>query len=224
MDIARKAMTTLCLSARWKNCKTKTTERLLKVPDYNQEIERRIAESGSQQIDTSTDWTSSLFNVNPDMLKGIIYIVVIAFLCIVAWLIYNEFKGVEVKPKRKQNNQFAGGLQGTAEDANIQGHDFPHELDAALRSGNYALAVNLRYLMALTSLNEQSRIEWMEYKTPLMYVAELNERSQELESLTMRFLYIKYGHYPADEEVYHQVVELYNTITAPIAEQKGGEQ
>lgn len=222
MDIARKAMITLCLSAEWKN--SKKNDRLLKVPNYDQEIQRRIAESNSQKEDTSIDWANNLFDVNPDVLKFFMYLIVFVFLCIMAWFIYNEFKGVETKPKRKQRNPFAGGLQGTAEDANIKGHDFPHELDAALRDGNYALAVNLRYLMALTALNEQSRIKWMEYKTPLMYVAELNEKSQELESLTMRFLYIKYGHYPADENVYLQVVELYNTITAPIVGQKGGEQ
>lgn len=196
----------------------------MQVPDYNEELERLIRE-GQKTSDMSESIGKifqSLFDINlpPEFLKAaslIVVIVIVVFLCI---LVYKELdlSQFRLRRKRKTKKHQHTGFQGTAEDANIQGHQFEKELEDALQRGDYALAVNLRYLMALNRLDELQRIEWCDYKTPLMYVDEMEQGSDMLYDLTMQFLYIKYGHYPADGQSYARALRLYYTLTG----EKGG--
>lgn len=202
----------------------------MEIPNYNEELERyyhsaKPSDGEVSALDKFLTWIGDIFDISPDVLIVIKYLFIAIVIGIFAFLIYKEFKGGAPSVKsRKSTGEYHGGtLQGTAEDANIQGHDFDRELAAALSQGDYALGVNLRYLMALKCLDEQRRIKWMDYKTPLMYVAELQTCSAELEELTMSFLYIKYGHYPADESVYAHAVSLFQTITFTAPVEKGGE-
>ncbi len=101
---------------------------------------------------------------------------------------------------------------GTAEDADIRGHNFVQEIQKAVTEGDFALAVHLRYLMALQRLDQMRRINWLPTKTPMMYVRELQEGADKLKEVTMAFLYIKYGHYPANKEVYDEVTAISQAI------------
>lgn len=166
----------------------------------------------------------SLFDVQlTDMqwqlLQWAVWLVIII---VAAWLIYKELILPELLTKRADAGDYHidGGNMGTAADADIRGHNFDDELSAALAKGDYALAVNLQYLMALHRLDKLRTIRWKEWKTPMMYVEETAKGQDELRRLTLSFLYIKYGHYPANKEVYDEDLALYNAL---IDKAKGGQ-
>ena len=66
--------------------------------------------------------------------------------------------------------------------------------------------------MTLQRLDQARRIKWHPTKTPMMYVRELEIGADKLKEITMAFLYIKYGHYPATQEVYEEVTTLSGQI------------
>jgi len=190
---------------------------LADIPPYDDELKRLNEVDSIDLMDYVNSIISRLFNIEfgdnvGDYLRLIVIIAVIALL---TWIIYKEF--ILPESKRKKNiddDEFYSreGEMGTAADADIRGHNFSLELQQALSSGNFALAVNLRYLMALKQLDVFEAIRWQEWKTPMMYVEEIKNGGEELRQLTMSFLYIKYGHYPANQEVYDECVNTYNVL------------
>lgn len=164
------------------------------------------------------DLLMSLFNIYiPEgvllVLKVIMWVVVI---CFAGWILYKEFGLFTHTPSVKQTETvtFSESEMGSAEDADIRGHQLVQELQKAVADGDFALAVHLRYLMTLQRLDEKRMIRWQPTKTPMMYVRELKVGADKLHDITMAFLYIKYGHYPAGQEVFNEVTGLYNELCA----------
>jgi hypothetical protein len=110
---------------------------------------------------------------------------------------------------------------GSTEDADIRGHNFVQEIQKAVDDGDFALAIHLRYLMTLQRLDNMKRIVWQPTKTPMMYVRELEWGADKLKEITMAFLYIKYGHYPANREIFDEVTAISNSLCTMTEE--GGE-
>ena len=191
------------------------------IPEYERDLERLSNYRSLGVGETLGKLLSGIFNVEvPMWVPGVVETLLwIAVAGIVLWIIYKE---LVLKPARysgADDGEYKSDMafQGTAKDADIRGHEFDKELSRALANEDYALAVNLRYLMALQMLDERGRFTWKEHKTPLMYIAELQQGRGELEQLTRMFLYIKYGHYAATRDVYDEAVALYDTL------EKGGE-
>lgn len=198
---------------------------LTDIPNYDQELERLANRGGS--IDLSRQFNELLrdmFNVqiSDGFVEVLKIIAVVVILAVLFWFVYKELilpkylyattgEGTIVVPK--------GGIQGTAADADIRGHNFEKELSKAINAGNYAEAVRLRYLFTLQQLNKYGAIAWKEWKTPLMYVEEMQQDAELLQSVTTTFLYIKYGHYPADSDTFKRVAETSDTL---IQNAKGG--
>lgn len=199
---------------------------LADIPDYSEELER-LSKLGEVGLSEETDrFLSTLFDINisPEMIEFMKIIVWAAIIILVGWLVYKEFILPELLKRKEMEDEIyepqTTGM-GTAADADIRGHRFEEELQKALHDEDYALAVRLRYLMSLKQLDNFKRIRWMEWKTPMMYVDELQADAESLDKLTHLFLYIKYGHYTSTREVYDEATALYNNL---IRMGKGGEE
>lgn len=197
---------------------------LADIPNYDDELKRLNTIEGSDVGVGLNDFISQLFGfqLSDGMWLVLKILLWVGVAVLIGWVVYKEFILPELQRKddvEDEDYYQSDGSLGTAADADIRGHNFDDELSAALSAGDFALAVNLRYLMALHDLNEYHALQWMEWKTPMMYVAEIQQCSEELRRLTLSFLYIKYGHYPATQEVYDEAVSFYDQL---IAMAKGG--
>lgn len=198
---------------------------LSNIPDYDEELRRLKLLEDKGLGDYLKDFLNKLFgvNVNDGLLDLLQIIAWGVMVYLILWVLYKNFLmndfgrgGIKVN-----DSVSIDGFQGIAEDADIRGHNFDSELEKALSSGDYALAVRLRYLMTLKELDRLSAIKWMEWKTPMIYVSEIEGGTDELKHLTLGFLYIKYGHYPATKEVYEEAT---STSESLISMKKGGQQ
>lgn len=195
------------------------------IPNYEEDINRLMK---TDQIDFEKaiyDILKSLFNLNiPEEVLLILKIVMWGgLICFVGWILYKEFGSFKHTPSVENTDTiiFSHNDMGSAEDADIRGHHLVQELQKAVAEGDFALAVHLRYLMTLQRLDNNNLIRWQPNKTPMMYVRELAVGADKLNEMTLAFLYIKYGHYPANQEVFDEVTQLYNELCAM---KEGGEQ
>lgn len=196
------------------------------IPDYEEDILRL---SKTEKIDFSkaiNDLLRSIFSTHiPEGVLDVIQILMWAFLiCFIGWIIYKEFGSFYRAPSvdNIDPQYFSSNTEmGSTEDADIRGHNFVQELQKAVDDGDFALAIHLRYLMTLQRLDNMKRIKWQPTKTPMMYVRELEWGADKLKEITMAFLYIKYGHYPANREIFDEVTAISNTLSTMT--EKGGE-
>ncbi len=194
------------------------------IPNYDDELQRLNSLEGFNVSQYLEKMLNALFDINMTSMQWMIvkWVLWTLLAVVIIWLIYKELILPELRYRKAEVADYSPqvGTMGTAADADIRGHNFNDELNAALEKGDYALAVNLQYLMALHGLDKQRTIRWKEWKTPMMYVEEIEQGKDELRRLTLSFLYIKYGHYPANKEVYDEALALYNSL---IDKAKGGQ-
>ena len=89
----------------------------------------------------------------------------------------------------------------------IHGIDFATELQKAIDTGNYRLAVRLLYLDSLKKLSDAGLIDWQPAKTNAAYVAELHDGTVQVafRRLTRQFEYIWYGDFGIDRHHFAQL-------------------
>lgn len=94
---------------------------------------------------------------------------------------------------------------------NIHGIDFAIELQKAIETGNYRLAVRLLYLDCLKKLSDSGLIQWQPAKTNAAYVAELNAGTVQtaFKRLTRQFEYIWYGDFGINRQHFTQLHEAF---------------
>lgn len=194
------------------------------IPDYEDELVRL---SKTQELDFSamiSEFFYSIFNISmsPFVLELLQWVMWIAIVVFVGWIVFKELGliGTTKKAANDEVYEFTGPSLGTAEDADIRGHNLTKELKEALSQGNFAEAVHVRYLITLQRLDNQKLIDWKPFKTPMMYVSEMKRNADVLGDITMAFLYIKYGHYPATQEIYDEVTATSNLL---ISTKEGGD-
>lgn len=90
---------------------------------------------------------------------------------------------------------------------NIHEINFTEEIDKAISSGNYRLAVRLFYLRLLKQLSDSDQISWQPEKTNQAYIYEIvDPRKRSLfKTLTTQFEYIWYGEFYIDQDNFKQV-------------------
>lgn len=94
---------------------------------------------------------------------------------------------------------------------NIHGIDFESDLQKAIDTGNYRLAVRLLYLDCLKKLNDSGLIHWQPAKTNTAYVSELGDATvqSEFKQLTRQFEYIWYGDFAINPQHFTQLHEAF---------------
>jgi hypothetical protein len=97
-------------------------------------------------------------------------------------------------------------------DENINTINFDSDIEKAVDTGNYRLAVRLLYLKCLKQLSDKGYIEWKIDKTNHAYIGELTNDSHRaaFSLLTRRFEYIWYGEFIIDSQSYRDVSLAFN--------------
>lgn len=90
---------------------------------------------------------------------------------------------------------------------NIHEISFEEEIEKAIASRNFRLAVRLLYLNCLKKLNDAGAIQWKADKTNLAYLHEIQnpEQQQKFGLLTRQFEYVWYGDFKVDQENFQQI-------------------
>ncbi len=90
---------------------------------------------------------------------------------------------------------------------NIHEISFEQEIEKAIASRNFRLAVRLLYLNCLKKLSDAGAIKWQADKTNLAYLHEIQnpEQQQKFGSLTRQFEYVWYGDFKVDQEYFRQI-------------------
>ena len=109
----------------------------------------------------------------------------------------------------------------SVEEENIHRIHFDKEIDAALQTGNYRLAIRMLYLQTLRFLSDNKLIDWQIHKTPMEYLYEItdNNMKQPFRVFTNHFLHVRYGNCQATHELYETMHDLQESIKKV---QKGG--
>ncbi len=90
---------------------------------------------------------------------------------------------------------------------NIHAIDFDTQIEKALETGNYRLAVRLLYLKTLKRLSDRQLINWLPDKTNQAYVQELQDKQQQAAFglLTQQFEYVWYGDFFIDSRIFENI-------------------
>jgi len=112
-------------------------------------------------------------------------------------IIRGESKGVEIP--------YGESLE------NIHDINFDNEIENAISSRNYRLAVRLLYLRCLKQLSDAQLIHWQIDKTNAAYLTELGDTKyrQLFGVLTSQFEYIWYGDFPVDVQSFQNINALF---------------
>ena len=163
-----------------------------------------VQDSGGNALGDLFQWLGAL--------PQAVWIVLLTLLLALA--AYFVLKHTDRKRRRKKSKtDDADETDGGTEDI-YEIDDYVSPIDSAVAQGEWAEAVRLVYLATLRHLDETGRIHWERHKTPMEYVDEAGD--DELLPLTLMYLSVRFGHYPANEAQYHEAVRLRNLI------EKGG--
>jgi hypothetical protein len=90
---------------------------------------------------------------------------------------------------------------------NIHEINFTDEIDKAIISGNYRLAVRLFYLRLLKQLSDSGQISWQPEKTNQTYISEIGDLQKRslFAALTTQFEYVWYGEFYIDQENFSRI-------------------
>ena len=135
-------------------------------------------------------------------------IVVVLILALVAWWVMRHHDWHRKKTAEEEDDE------DDVVDDIYEVDDYVGPIDEAVARGDWAEAVRLVYLSTLRHLDDNGRIHWEKYKTPRDYVSEAD--SESLRLLTLHYLLVRFGHYPADESLYRETLRLREEV------EKGG--
>ncbi len=94
---------------------------------------------------------------------------------------------------------------------NIHEISFDAEIERAVTSHNYRLAVRLLYLKCLKQLSDAGTIHWQPEKTNAAYLAEIasGEPYEEFSALTSQFEYIWYGNFSLNGRAFDRIQQSF---------------
>lgn len=101
---------------------------------------------------------------------------------------------------------------------NIHEISFSEEIDKAVNTQNYRLAVRLLYLNCLKRLSDSGNINWQLNKTNSAYINELkdNQQRQKFSDLTRKFEYAWYGGFPIDHAIFSSINKAFHEFNRGI--------
>lgn len=147
---------------------------------------------------------SDVFSIQSDGdIRIFIYIAIaLAFSALIVFLLYRHRSGLFGK---------AGNInRADDEEDDIYGIDFDAAYARAMAQKDYYRAVRIVYLRTLRRLSDSQRISWQLYKTPTEYTREF--LSADFQRMTSVFMRVRYGNYPASEELVDLLVSLEDEI------------
>ena len=165
-------------------------------------------------FDMLSRWFNDIFNsifsgsFGENVTKPVMIILFLVMIAAILAFIYNKRPELFMRNRRKK------AIPYDVEKENIHEINFDVEIDSALRSGDYRLAVRLVYLQTLRILSDSKQINWQIHKTPTEYLYEVKDKGIKLpfSELTNHFLHVRYGNRSASVELYETMVDIQRTI------------
>ncbi|QNK62422.1 hypothetical protein H7F33_18065 [Pedobacter sp. PAMC26386] len=141
------------------------------------------------------------------------YVIIGAFIGLIVFVII-KFTGVDFRIFTGKSKVIAVPYAESVD--NIHEIDFRVEIDKAIGSANYRLAVRLMYLRSLKKLNTLNLINWQPEKTNQTYIKEITDphKREQFSLLTTQFEYIWYGEFFIDQENFNQVKSSYDQFNS----------
>lgn len=137
------------------------------------------------------------------------YLLLIAAIAFIVYIIL-KIAGIDVvRLFKRQSKQIA--IPYTESLENIHEISFDDEIEKAIISRNYKLAVRLLYLRSLKQLSDARLIHWQIEKTNTAYLNELTdtEQRQFFTMLTHQFEYVWYGNFFIDGVSFQNINTLF---------------
>ncbi|WP_316792976.1 hypothetical protein [Pedobacter frigoris] len=159
-----------------------------------------------------------LSNIHSLSSKGsfVKYMAIAVFLALIVFAVI-KIIGADLKIFSKKSKAVQVPYYET--DDNIHEINFNEEIDKAISSGNYRLAVRLLYLLSLKQLNDKSLIYWLPEKTNQTYLSEIKDENKRIQfsSLTRQFEYIWYGEFMISKENFSLVKNSFEQFNSQIS-------
>lgn len=137
----------------------------------------------------------------------------------VASFIYFLLKATGIDARNIFRRDSAAIVPHFESDENINTINFDSDIERAVSSGNYRLAVRLLYLKCLKQLSDKGHIEWKIDKTNHAYINELKDdtRRSAFSLLTRRFEYVWYGEFVIDSRSYQDISSAFNHFNQQVS-------
>lgn len=148
-------------------------------------------------------WFNDLFNIsntNEDVIIDILYFLSSAILLFMLL----KIAGSRYSWLFKRTVDDAATLPFDVHQEDIHSIDYEAEIQKAVGSGEYRVAVRLLYLRALKTLSDKEVIYWQDGKTNYDYWHEIkdNDLKVHFEKLSYHFNYVWYGNFKADQLIF----------------------
>jgi hypothetical protein len=177
--------------------------------DFAKKVETKDQDSWFQRF---LHWLSeSIFgkadsSTKATIFDGMIWIFVIAGICIVIWLLSRtEFTSFLKGNSKKKSFNF------TDVDEDISSINFDERIAKALLENDYRLAIRWNYLKQLHLLNQKNSIVYEPYKTNIDYQFELAKTNliAPFKDISKIYDYVWYGEYAIDSAAYQNYAKQY---------------
>ena len=91
---------------------------------------------------------------------------------------------------------------------------YSKEINKAITSGNYRLAVRLMFLQLLKNLSERNIIEYTQDRTNFDYLLQLHQSSyyKDFFRLTRNYEFAWYGHFDINKEAFSSIKSDFETF------------
>jgi hypothetical protein len=131
----------------------------------------------------------------------------IALGILVALAIFIILKVIGVDLKIFSGKSKAIDIPYLAVEDNIHEINFNEEIEKAIATGNFRLAVRLFYLRVLKQLSDAGQIVWQPEKTNQTYIAEITDaaRQSNFKKLTNQFEYVWYGEFSLNKAQFEDI-------------------
>ena len=138
-------------------------------------------------------------------------LLIFIFLLILTTILYFLYKK---RPELFMRAKKTTAMPYHIEEGNIHEIDFEKEIASALQGNDYRLAIRLLYLQTLRFLSDSHQIDWQIHKTPMEYLYEITSQEirQPFRVFTNHFLHVRYGNYPASNELFDTMFEIQTSI------------
>ncbi len=142
------------------------------------------------------------------------YLAIVVLVGLVVFLVL-KIIGADLKIFSRQSQKVE--VPYTESDDNIHEINFNDQIEKAVATANYRLAVRLLYLRTLKKLSDRSLIHWLPEKTNQTYISEINDpdKKKEFSKLTHQFEYVWYGEFFIDKENFYIIKDTFERFNLP---------
>ncbi len=139
------------------------------------------------------------------------YFIIAVFVVLVIFFLL-KFSGIDLKFFASKSKSLE--VPYTEALDNIHEINFDHEIEKAIASGNYRLAIRMFYLRTLKYLSDTDQINWQPEKTNQAYIQEIAnaDRKHLFTTLTNQFEYIWYGEFFLEKERFNELQTDFNNF------------